>query len=112
MSAVKYKGSMRCPVCHKQVSIKTNGEMYAHGPRKSCPGPTRYVAGEPMDSPEFAAKLRRLWRIGDALAASQLTGIPYPAPAIPEDLGADDYLAFVVADAREFIAGVAEQVGL
>lgn len=109
----KYHGSIRCPLCGKYVTLRPNGKMYRHGPQNSCPGAADYVV-ERSDSPrarEVIGTLRRLWHIGDAFAASRLTGIPYPAPAIPEGMSVDGELAFIVADARAFITDAALRIG-
>jgi hypothetical protein len=46
------------------------------------------------------------WRIGDALAVSVPSGIPYPRPEIPQGLDVDEELAFLVQDAQQWINGV------
>jgi hypothetical protein len=96
-----------CPCCHRVIALRPqSGSFRTHGPVGArCPHSWRRP-----DEPLLADQLRRCWRIGDAAAASHLIGIPYPAPAIPQELDADDYLAFIVADARAFITNSAGQV--
>jgi hypothetical protein len=93
-----------CPCCHREIALRPqSGTFRTHGPVDArCPHSWRRP-----DEPLLADQLRHCWRIGDALAASRLTGIHYPAPTVPLELGADDYLAFVVADARAFIGHIA-----
>jgi hypothetical protein len=55
---------------------------------------------------DITAYLRHCWRIGDALAASNYSGIPYPAPRMPKGLAPDAELAILVYDARMFITYV------
>lgn len=107
------RGSRQCPVCSKYVSLKADGKFYRHGPRNSCRGATDYVVVS-SDSPrgrEAVSELQRLWRIGDALAASDLTGIPYPDPVVPESMDVDTELAFLIDDARAFISDIAARIG-
>jgi hypothetical protein len=55
---------------------------------------------------DVAPYLRHCWRIGDALAASNYSGIPYPAPRMPKGLSLEAELAILVYDARSFITYV------
>jgi len=108
-----YTGHVSCPTCGKLVSVKSNGKMYRHGPQYRCPGATNYVV-QSNDSPrarEVVIELHRLWRMGDALAAAYLTGIPYPTPQIADGLNIDQELACLIDDARVFIADVARRIG-
>lgn len=109
----KQTGYACCPLCGRYVSLMPDGKMHRHGQQNRCPGAANYVV-QRSDSPrarEVMGELARLWRIGDGLAASRLTGIPYPVPVFPEYVDEDDELAFIVADARAFIVDVALRIG-
>lgn len=111
--SVRYRGSLKCPACGKFVSVKRDGHMYRHGPQRACTGATDYIV-EPSDSPRAIAtvnELRELWRAGDAVGASNLTGVPYSQPTIPSSLDVDEVLAFLVADARVYIEATAKLIG-
>jgi hypothetical protein len=55
---------------------------------------------------EQTAYLRHCWRIGDALAASNYSGIPYKTPDMPQGLSVEAELAILVYDAGMFITYV------
>jgi hypothetical protein len=47
--------------------------------------------------------LRECWRIGDALAAAECSGVPYRPVPIPPGLSPEAALEVLVADARWFV---------
>lgn len=103
-----------CPGCGREIALRPeSGTFRTHGPiGDRCPGSWRTPHDEPAPrDPDTSELLRRYWRIGDAFAASKLTGIPYPAPEIPEGLSLDLELAYLINHAREFIAQVASFLG-
>lgn len=99
-----------CPGCHRDIALRpSSGTFRTHGPiGDRCPGSWRTPCEEAVPRRPLPTTdcLRRYWQIGDALAASKLTDIPYRTPAIPEGLDVDQELAFIVADARSYITYV------
>lgn len=99
-----------CPGCHREIALRpSSGTFRTHGPiGDRCPGSWRTPYDEVVqhNQPPLTDRLRRCWQIGDAFAASQLTGIVYRTPAIPAGLDLDQELAFVIADARTFVTDV------
>lgn len=109
-----------CAVCGKDVAVDPVKGIYSqHGPRdRRCPASrlTEEQArafrpeGTPQLQCQYVGFLKRHWQIGDAKPVAKWLGLTYVPTTAPTGLDAEQYLAFLVADARDWINRVYKRI--